>query len=307
MESMTDIAILGYGFLGKSLVDDLADGQQRMHVLSRTPPTRGDIAGVRFQVGDAGERATLEAVINSGLTVFAVGSTFPSLPPDQLHTYASREKEILKLALTVTAERGGRFVYLSSSAIYGEVLAGCANETDLPSPISAYGHHKLACEQFCLEQAQMIGLPLTILRISNPFGSRQITERRQGLIGIVLDNLRLNRSTQVRGDGSAIRDYVPVNVVSAVIKRLAENPGRQVPEILNVCSGEGLSTSDVLDRLSIWLGRQIPVEHIPPAAGEIRRSVLDPSRLKCWAPHLPDASFSAGLAALGSTLNISIR
>lgn len=307
MESMTDITILGYGFLGESLVDDLADGQQRMHVLCRTPPTRGGIAGVRFQVGDAGERATLEAAINFGLTVFAVGSTFPSLHPAQLHTYASREKEILKLALTVTAERGGRFVYLSSSAIYGEVLVGRANETDSPAPISAYGHHKLACEQFCLEQAQMIGLPLTILRLSNPFGPRQITERRQGLIGIVLDNMRFNRLTQVRGDGSAIRDYVPVNVVSAVIKRLAENSGRPVPAILNVCSGEGLSTCDVLDRLSIWLGHQIPVEYIPPAAGEIRRSVLDPSRLKCWAPHLPDASFSAGLAALSSSLKNSIR
>ncbi len=304
---MTKIAILGHGFLGKSLVDYLAHEQRQLHVLCRTRPILDGIAGVRFQIGDAGDRTTLESVITSGLTVFAVGSTFPSLTPTQLHTYASREKEILQLALQVTAERGGQFVYLSSSAIYGEVPVGRASESAIPAPISVYGHHKLACEKFCLEQAKTFDLPLTILRLSNPFGPRQIAERRQGLIGIVLDNVRIGRPTQVRGDGSAIRDYVPVNVVSAVIQRLAENLGRSVPTILNVCSGEGLSTYDVLDRLSSWLGHPIEVESIPPAAGEIQRSVLDPERLCHWAPRLPGTSFSAGLAALGSNIKNPIQ
>jgi UDP-glucose 4-epimerase len=262
---MAEIAILGHGFLGASLIDGLVGQQHEIHVLCRTFPAHGATAGVNYVYGDAGDRTAIEAVIPASLTVFAIGSTFPALSSDQLQAFAAREKRLLDLALQVAAEKAGRFVYLSSSAIYGEVPTGGARETDFPSPTSLYGQHKLACEQFCLEQSQKLSLPLTILRLSNPYGPRQISERCQGLIGIVLENLRHNRPTMMRGNGSAIRDYVPVAVLSAVISRLATNSFdfQNVPTILNVCSGAGLSTREVLNRLSIWLGQAIPIQQMP--------------------------------------------
>jgi UDP-glucose 4-epimerase len=303
---MADISILGHGFLGGSLVDDLLGPQHEIQVLCRTSPAHGAAAGVNYVYGDAGDRTAIEAVIRTGLTVFAIGSTFPALSSDQLQAFAAREKRLLDLALQVTAEKAGRFVYISSSAIYGEVSTRGARETDFPSPTSLYGQHKLACEQFCLEHSQKHSLPVTILRLSNPYGPRQISERCQGLIGIVLENLRHNRPTIIRGNGSAIRDYVPVAVLSAVVSRLAANSFHfhNAPTILNVCSGVGLSTREVLNRLSIWLGQAIPIQQTPSVAGEIQRSVLDPNLLIQLVPDLPDASFSAGLAAFTNLKSI---
>lgn len=130
---MAEIAILGHGFLGASLVDGFIGPQHEIQVLCRTFPAHGATAGVNYVYGDAGDRTAIEAVIRAGLTVFAIGSTFPTLSSDQLQAFAARE-------------------------------------TDFPSPTSLYGQHKLSCEQFCLEQSQKLSLPLTILQLSNPYG-----------------------------------------------------------------------------------------------------------------------------------------
>lgn len=306
-EACADITVLGYGFLGRSIVDGLAGKGRRLEVLCRTAPTDALVAGVSYSVGDVGDPDCLEAAIGSGLTVFAAGATFPVLPAAELQALAVREMELLKGVLARVARQGGQFAYLSSSAVYGEVPTGMARETDMPAPISAYGRHKLMCEQYCRQIARDLGVPLTVLRLSNPFGPRQISARRQGLIGIVIDNVRNNRVTQIRGDGEDIRDYVPVTVLSAVIGCLADATA-DIPEVLNVCSGEGLSTREVLDLLGSLLGRPIPVEYVSSIAGEIRRSVLDPLSLHRWSNNgLPNASFAAALSALTSSFNFSHR
>lgn len=293
-----NVTIIGHGFLGKSLIDGLAGESRQLQVLCRKARSSPPMQGVSYHVGDAGDPGSLETVIRPGLTVFAAGSTFPALPPAELQALAARELEILRQVLAQVASYQGRLVYLSSSAVYGEVPSGMARETDVSVPISSYGRHKLMCEQYCRKAARELGVQLTVLRLSNPFGPRQISARRQGLIGIVLDNVRNDRTTQIRGDGEDIRDYVPVAVLAAVVARLADDI-EAAPEILNVCSGTGLKTSEVLALLGNWLGRPIPVEYTAHAAGEIRRSVLDPRSLRRWAPGaLPDADFAAGLAAL---------
>lgn len=295
------IAILGHGFLGSSIVDGLSGEEHIINVLCRTPPVDFDRAGVYYRVGNVAEHAAIESVVEAGLTVFAIGSTFPVLSKDQLAFFSSQERNLLRIALRATAEKMGHFVYLSSSAVYGEVSSGRACESDLLAPISAYGVHKLSCEQFCIEEAHKLGLPVTILRISNPFGPRQIGKRMQGLIGIVLENLRHGLPTTIRGDGLAVRDYVPVAVLSAVISNLARNKS-DIPDILNVCSGEGLSAIDVLAQISAWFDRDVPVEYMPSIAGEIQRSVLDPSRLRDWAQDLPDSDFLAGLVPFNKNI-----
>lgn len=292
---MNKVAVLGYGFLGASIVDGLSHTGHEVAVLNRSPVSHTPSRRIQFHIGDLDSRSSVEHVIKDALAVFAIGSTFPVLADNRLSAFLQQERDLIGSALRITADRGKRFVYLSSSAIYGEVPKGSACEMEAPAPLSAYGKHKASCEEFCLAEGQRLRVPVTILRLSNPFGPRQIGKRKQGLIGIALDNIKNDRPTTVRGNGLAVRDYFPVTVLSALISRLANDESGGVPDILNVCSGEGLSTMQVLDILSTWIGRDIPVEYSPLIAGEIQRSVLDPSRLRHFAPTLPDSSFVAGL------------
>jgi len=154
------------------------------------------------------------------------------------------------------------------------------------------------CEERCKAIAAELGLGLTILRLSNPFGVHQISGRRQGLIGILLDNIRTSQLTLVRGDGAAVRDYFPASVLGSVISLLAKGE-RGSPQILNVSSGVGLNTIQVIRKLESWLGKKIPFQFVPSVDGEIHRSVLDPLLLQEWAgiSHL-ETSFESGLKAL---------
>lgn len=296
--SPAHISVIGHGFLGKSIVDELASQGNPMSVICRTAPEGPAVRGVNYCVGPVADRARLQPETSGGLVVFAVGGTSPALSKYELAKLATEELELLDLAMRTSAERGEGFVYLSSSAVYGEVVSPAAREGDPLNPVSGYGHHKIMCEEKCKALSAELGVPLTILRLSNPFGAHQISGRRQGLIGILLDNIRRGQATLVRGDGTAVRDYVPASVLGSVIGRLARRD-QGAPTILNVSSGVGHTTVQVIRKLESWLGKTVPFQFIPSIDGEIHRSVLDPLLLQEWAGISQlETSFESGLKAL---------
>jgi len=94
------------------------------------------------------------------------------------------------------------------------------------------------------------------------------------------------------GDAGCIRDYVFVaDVVSAMLLAV----DGQIEGTLNVGSGRGLSTRAVAEALGRALGLAPEIALAPPRAGDLERSVLDPSALEAlgWRPHF---SFEAGIA-----------
>lgn len=296
--SATHISVIGHGFLGKSIVDELASQGLPISVLCRAPPKCQAVQGVSYCVGPVADQARLRPETSGGLVVFAAGGTSPALSRCELSKLATEELELLDIAIRTSADRAEGFVYLSSSAVYGEVISHAAREGDPLNPVSGYGHHKIMCEEKCKALAAELGVGLTILRLSNPFGAHQISGRRQGLIGILLDNIRTNQLTSVRGDGAAVRDYFPSSVLGSVIGLMAKGE-RGAPEILNVSSGVGLTTIQVIRKLESWLGKNISFRFIPSVDGEIHRSVLDPSLLQEWAGISQlETSFESGLKAL---------
>lgn len=293
---MNKFTVIGYGFLGGSITDGLLQiGDSEVAVIARSHASMPANKLIRYHVAQIEDGLSSRLLLPDSVVIFAIGSTFPALAASEFVAYSKQEIEILRVAIQMTAARGKRFVYLSSAAIYGEVPYGMAKETDALFPSSLYGSHKMLCEEFCLTQARALGLPVTILRLSNPFGPRQSGKHLQGIVGIVLDNIKKNKITYIRGDGSSVRDYVPVSILPSVLIELFRKKTENIPKILNVCSGEGLSIKQLLKILSLRLMRDIPIQYSPEVIGEIRRSILDPSELLNFVPHLPDRSFFSGL------------
>lgn len=205
------------------------------------------------------------------------------------HNVAATQR-LLEAAL---AARIGRFVYASSSSVYGEAARYPTTEGDLPQPHSPYGVTKLAGEHLCHLYAANWGLSTTALRYFTVYGPRQRPDMaihrilRAGLDG---------RSFPLYGDGTARRDFTFVgDVVRANLAaaRADLSPGT----VMNVAGGDEVAMVDLLGLAGEVLGAPIKVERHPGQPGDVSRTggTIDlAARLLGWAP---EVTIRDGLAA----------
>src|SRR5205085_9709534 len=103
-----------------------------------------------------------------------------------------------------------RFVYASSSSVYGEAPSYPTTEVDLPNPHSPYGVAKLAAEHLCGLYAANYGVPTTSLRYFTVYGPRQRPDMGiNRFIEAALDGAWVT----VYGDGEQVRDFTFVSDV----------------------------------------------------------------------------------------------
>lgn len=185
-----------------------------------------------------------------------------------------------------------RFVYASSSSIYGDALSFPTTEDALPRPISPYGVSKLAAEHLCLAFHRELGLPVTCLRYFTVYGPRQRPDmgmhklfraaHRQEVFG-------------VRGDGSATRDFTYVDdAVEATYRAgLTDFDG-----VLNIGGGDPVALHEVIDEVQSVAG-PIQIEHVPEVPGDARDTAADIRRAQSVLDYEPKTPLSEGLAAMG--------
>ena len=139
-----------------------------------------------------------------------------------------------------------RFIYSSSSSVYG-------NQTNLPlkedfktNPMSPYGAQKLYGEILCKTFSKVYGLETVSLRYFNVYGEKQNIDGAYALvIGIFLNQRFNEKSLTVRGDGSQRRDFTYVgDVVRAnILASNSEHVGSG--EIINIGNGKNKSINEI--------------------------------------------------------------
>lgn len=178
-----------------------------------------------------------------------------------------------------------RLVFASTGgAICGEVAEGQrASEGHRPGPISPYAIHKLAFEQLLDVYRTHHGLDSVVLRYANIYGPRQDPHGEAGVVAIFFDTVLAGGTLHVNGwqragDPGCVRDYAYVG--DAARANLAALTGRLPDRVLNVCTGNAVSTLDLALRISEVAGREPRTAFTSPRAGDIGRSVLDPTRFE---------------------------
>lgn len=177
-----------------------------------------------------------------------------------------------------------RVVFASTGgAIYGEVPEGeRADETWRPQPASPYAASKASFEYFLDVYRQQYGLRYTVLRYGNVYGPRQDPHGEAGVVAIFSRRLLEGKPVRVfarekKGDEGGIRDYVYVgDVVTANLMALDKG----LDGVFNVGSGQGRSTTEVLNAIAASLGVEPEIEWEGIRPGDLQRSVLDPGRLE---------------------------
>jgi UDP-glucose 4-epimerase len=185
-----------------------------------------------------------------------------------------------------------RFVYASSSSIYGNAERFPTTEADRPQPLSPYGVTKLAAEHLCHLYAKSYGVPACSLRYFSVYGPRQ---RPDMAFHRFIRAATSGEPVRIYGDGLQTRDFTYVgDIVSAT---LAAGELGAPGEVYNVAGGSRVTVLDVLGILGRVLDVPIDVRHEEAARGDARDTSGDTTKAARELGYMPSVSLEEGLAA----------
>jgi UDP-glucose 4-epimerase len=185
-----------------------------------------------------------------------------------------------------------RFVYASSSSVYGDHVPMPMREDALPQPVSPYGVSKLAAEQLCYLYFANYGVPAVSLRYFTVYGPRQRPD--MGFHKFLRATMR-GEPISVYGDGEQTRDFTFVaDAVQANIAAATRGiPGR----VYNIGGGSRVSVNEVLDIIGRVAGRRPLVTVDPAQKGDMRHTYADTSLAKMDLGFAATVGLEEGLAA----------
>jgi nucleoside-diphosphate-sugar epimerase len=182
----------------------------------------------------------------------------------------------------------GRFLYASTSSVYGRFA--CGDETLPLNPISPYGVTKLAAENLCRAYADSGDIPLVVLRYFSVYGPRQRPDMAyHKFIHAMLHDQPLT----ITGDGLQVRGNTYVSdCVAATLAGLDAPLG----ETFNIGGGESASVRDIVGRLEAILGKPARITYEAAREGDQRVTGADTRRLSRFTGWKPHVTLDEGLA-----------
>jgi nucleoside-diphosphate-sugar epimerase len=185
-----------------------------------------------------------------------------------------------------------RFVYSSSSSVYGDLVAMPMREDALPQPVSPYGVSKLAAEQLCYLYFANFGVPTVSLRYFTVYGPRQRPD--MGFHKFLRATLR-NEPITVYGDGEQTRDFTFVGDVLEANVSAAQRgiAGR----VYNIGGGSRVSVNHVLDVIGRVTGRPTRVVREADQKGDMRHTYANTQLARADLGFAPAVGLEEGLTA----------
>ena len=188
-----------------------------------------------------------------------------------------------------------RFVFASSSSVYGDSESFPQKESDLPLLISPYALTKLAGEYYCRIFSQHFGLETVSLRYFNVFGPRQALDDEYAVvIPKFIQSIQKGIALPIFGSGKQSRDFtfvenvVLANILAATIPGIKE-------EIFNVAGGMEHTVLELVEVLNRIMGKNVSPEFLPIRPGDVFRTCADISRIKSKLGYVLKVDFEEGL------------
>lgn len=185
-----------------------------------------------------------------------------------------------------------KFIFSSTSAVYGNLNKEVITEDEAVKPSSFYGLSKLAAEFYIQLFSRLYPIRYTILRYANVYGPRQLPKGDGGVVSVFLDRLKNDETISIHGDGEQTRDFVFVKDVVAANLAALEHTNN---ETLHISTGESVSINNLLHHFTNI--HEQPINPIFQTAriGDIRHSCLSNELAKSRLSWKPTVSLSEGL------------
>lgn len=196
-----------------------------------------------------------------------------------------------RLLEAVKERRIDRFVYASSSSVYGDTDDLPMRENGLTRPVSPYGVTKLAAEHLAVLYHRNYGVPTVSLRYFTVYGPGQRPDMAfHRFIEAGLDGSPIS----VYGDGEQTRDFTYVaDIVEGTVRALDGGP---CGEILNVGGGSRVTLNEAISVIESELGTPIERVYERPARGDVRDTLADSSKALEKLGFRPATTLEEGLS-----------
>jgi len=255
-----------------------------------------------FVYGDIRDYSVCEEVCSDVDVVFHQAA-LRSVPKSMLHPYEYNEVNINgTLNLLKAAKKRGvkRFIFASSSSIYGETDKFPENEEDFPRLISPYALTKLTGEYYCRIFAENFSLETICLRYFNVYGERQsLDDEYAVVIPKFIYCMLKDENPPIHGNGKQSRDFTYVeNVVEANLLA-CEVPFSKIHtlknNVFNIANGSSYSILELVEYLNQIMGKSIEPVFTPPRPGDVFKTLADISKAKDILGYRPKVDFKEGL------------
>jgi UDP-glucose 4-epimerase len=307
----TSLVTGGAGFIGSHLVDLLLEQGDTIRVLDNL--STGNINNlsktidqIEFIEGDIRNSEDLRTALIDVDYVYH-HAAFVSVPLSLEHptTCLDTNVQATQTLLEISKSAGVKRVILASSAaVYGENPEYPLVEISRTQPLSPYASSKIITEIFAQMYTEQLGLDVVALRYFNVYGPRQDPESDYAaVIPVFIKQLMNEDPPVIYGDGNQSRDFIYVKDVAQanlLASSASDAPGR----VINICSGQETNLLDLLDILSGIFNLEIDPIFNDPRAGDILRSLGDPSLAQELIGFSPQTDLEKGLQA---TVNWMVR
>ena len=283
------VLIGGSGFFGTNLARELALQGQKCRIIDRVPPRWPyDERVVSYIEADVRDPNICRTFIEPGsIVVHMAASAYPGKANCLLEAEIQDDALPTVQLANVCADIGvDAFLFCSSGgAIYGDQDVFPIHEQILPVPKSTHGAMKLATEHYLHIISAMRSLPVAFLRISNPYGPWH-GGKRQGIVNVAMMAMLRNEPIELYGDGLNERDYIFSEDVARAIVAIGEE-FRSGCEAFNIGTGVSRTLLEMVDIISSITGVHSEIRMVPDREVDVRRNVLDCTKIQqCigWSP-----------------------
>ena len=250
--------------------------------------------GFRFVFGSI-QQTDLPALLDNKTHVFhlaAQAGVRKSWGSD-FKTYTENNVEATQRLLEACVGRPlQRFVYASSSSLYGDNVAIPMREDARPQPVSPYGVTKLAAEQLCYLYFVNHAVPTTSVRYFTVYGPRQ---RPDMAFNRFIKAALAGAPLTLYGDGEQTRDFTYVD--DAVEATIAAGERGRPGKAYNIGGGSRVTVNEVLEIIGRLAGRPLDVRREPAQKGDMRDTYADTTLARADLGFSPRVSLQQGIEA----------
>lgn len=315
MDFIRNAAILvtgGAGFIGSNLTDALLARGNKVTVLDNFSTGKREnlahLAGnpaFTLIEGDIRDPDTCRKAV-AGMDFVLHEAALGSVPRSINDPVTSTAVNILGFVNMLYASREARvkrFVFASSSAVYGDSESLPKREDRIGKQLSPYAVTKYADELFAENFHRLYGIDTIGLRYFNVFGRRQDPS---GAYAAVIPKfaaaLLRHEPPIINGDGSNSRDFTYIdNVIQANLLAMTANSPAALNQVYNVAYGERTTLNELFSALRNQLGKLDPaISSVEPRYGAVRQgdiphSLADINKARKLLGYQPEFSLNDGL------------
>jgi nucleoside-diphosphate-sugar epimerase len=299
---MTCLVTGGAGFIGSHLAEELVRRGFRVRILDNfSTGKRENLSAIRDRVdvieGDIRDLEVCRRAAAGAAYVFhlAALASVPLSIEDPLLTDAINVGGTLNVLWAAKEAGAKKFVFASSTSVYGDHPGLPKREEMTGMPLSPYALSKWVGETYCRVFHPVYGVPTVCLRYFNVYGPRQDPRSQYAAaVPLFITKMLAGERPVIFGDGEQTRDFVYVGDVVAANILAAEATGG-AGDVFNIASAESLSVNALVRTINLILGTGLEPVYAPARPGDIRHSAADIGKARSVLNYHPRLDFRRGL------------